>query len=57
MYIIKCGQTIYEIPASSFRFAAISKARDLKQHIRIDTNEDAANFLKVLGYEIFEQRD
>lgn len=52
MYIIKCGNFTYEISERNIIFAALLKARDMRENVNLDTNQDAIRFLNSIGYEV-----
>ena len=54
MYIVKCGDSKFEVPNNNLRFLTISKAMELKKNVKLDTNKDAISFLQLLGCEVFE---
>ena len=54
MYIIKCGSSTYEISERNIIFAALLKARDMRENVNLDTNQDAIRFLNSIGYEVFK---
>ena len=55
MYKLKVKDTVYTIPKANIRFLAMQKAFDNKCcSVRLDTEQDAIDYLKTYGIEIEE---
>lgn len=52
MYTITTTENKFTIPEGDLRFLAIQKAMNLNIRVKLDTNDDAINFLNKLGIKV-----